>query len=352
MISLIKPQYGYILFFLQLFFIALFVLVLLAHNLDITAKSFLENRMMSDNARGIWMGDPRVDRDEGVVAVIPDIPNTEYMMYKHLQEGFEIMRGVYGTSDVFGFASYIGEGRFFESGDYAAKSDTVVVGSKAMPRTIEENGRCYLPYDGRLFEVLGVFSETGTPLDDTVYINLTSLLETMSHLALYYVDAKDSAALDRVIAEMQRHAAVNNFNTMHAEYESTVMNAGLGRGTHTMLLSAVTAAAFNLFITVIFFVTQKKYKVAVQKLYGMTQRDLMLSYGKSIFAVITAAFVSVVLVLAFLSQYMGAFFAMEMLAAYHYALTAAILTILGCAAVFFIVKLAQGVNISDTLKGR
>jgi len=350
--KMFKLHYEYILFFLQLMFIALFVLVLLAYNLDITAKDFLESRMMSENVRGIWLGDPRVDKNEDVTAIIPEVPNTDFMMYKRIAEGFETIRGVYGTSDVFGLSAYIKEGRFFTSRDYKDKNDTVVVGSNVLPRTIEDNGKFYLPYDGRMFEVLGVFKETCSPLDNTVYINLTSLLETMTHLALYYIDAKDSGTVAKVLTELQKHADANNFQTMYDEYDSGTFHPGLGRGNHTMLVSAVAAAVFNLLITVIFFVTHKKYKVAVQKLYGMTNRDLIWTYGKSIFAIVTAAFAAVVAIILGLSRYMGTFFAMEMLAVYHYAIMGVSLVLLGTATVLFIVSLAQRVNISDTLKGR
>jgi hypothetical protein len=127
---------------------------------------------------------------------------------------------------------------------------------------------------------------------------------------------------------------------------------GIGGVNHTMLLTAVIAAILNLLITVIFFVTHKKYKVAVQKLYGMTSRNLMWHYGRIIFTIMLLSFVSVVLVIVGLSQYMGDFFTLEKLAAGHFMIMGGGLIALGISVVFFIVRLARKVNISDTLKGR
>jgi hypothetical protein len=49
---------------------------------------------------------------------------------------------------------------------------------------------------------------------------------------------------------------------------------------------------------------------------------------------------------------MGSFFALDKLALYHFMIMGGGLIFVGIAVVFFIVKLARRVNISDTLKGR
>jgi hypothetical protein len=139
---------------------------------------------------------------------------------------------------------------------------------------------------------------------------------------------------------------------MLQEYQSPVHYGGIGGVNHTMLLTAVTAAILNLLITAIFFVTHKKYKVAIQKLYGMTTKNLAWSYGKSFAATVAVSFVSVVLIIYGLSQNMGSFFALDKLALYHFMIMGGGLIFVGIAVVFFIVKLARRVNISDTLKGR
>jgi hypothetical protein len=344
-----KFFYEYILFYFQIVFIALFVLVLLAYNLDITAKDFLERRMFSENIQGMWLGDPRFDND--VVFQFPEVPNVEFMIYKHLDDSFDITRGIWGTNDVFGFASYINEGRFFGAYDYATNSQTVVVGANMVFRTFTEDGKRYLHYDGRLFEVIGIFRETGTVLDRVMYFNLQSILQTHEHMALYYIDAREADTVSRVVSKFQQNTE-GKFQILLHEYESPMHYGGIGGVNHTLLLTAVMAAILNLLITVIFFVTFKKYKVAVQKLYGMTSKDLAWNYGKKIAAIVIASFFSVVFVIFGLSQYMGSFFTLDRLTVYHFMIMGVGLIVLGIAVVFFIVGLARRVNISDTLKGR
>jgi hypothetical protein len=225
------------------------------------------------------------------------------------------------------------------------------VGAGSAFRTFTEDGKRYLHYDGRLFEVIGVFRETGTVLDRTVYINLKSILETHEHMAIYFIDARDAVTVSKVVSDFQRNAEGKHQIMLH-EYESPVHYGGIGGVNHTLLLTAVIAAILNLFITVIFFVTLKKYKVAVQKLYGMTSWDLFWGYGKSISAVLGASFLSVLFIILGLSQYMGSFFTLDRLAVYHFVMTGGCLIALGAAVVFFIVRLAKRVDVSGTLKGR
>jgi hypothetical protein len=347
--KLFKLSYEYILLFLQILFIALFVLVLLAYNLDIAEKNFLESRMFSENVQGIQLGDKRVDKD--VTVEIPEINNSEFMMYKNLVDSGEIVRGVYGTGDIFGFSSYISEGRFFNADDYAKQTRAVVIGPGILPRTTRENGKRYFPYDQRMYEVVGVFSSTDTVLDNAVYINLTSLLGTENNMALYYVDALNPDTVNKVLSELQAYAE-GKYISAFVKYEPNVEYFGLTRTLDALLIFAVLAAVFNLLITIISFVTHKKYKVAVQKLYGMTSRNLAWNYGRSIFAIIAASFISVILVIVGTSRHMGALFTLDKLAGYHYGIMGGILILLWVAMVYFIVKLAGKVNISDTLKGR
>jgi len=49
---------------------------------------------------------------------------------------------------------------------------------------------------------------------------------------------------------------------------------------------------------------------------------------------------------------MGAFFMLDKLSNYHFIFMGGILILISVATVYFIVKLAGRVNISDTLKGR
>ena len=344
-----KMSYEYILFYLQILFIALFVLVLLAYTLDMSEKDFFERRMYSENVQGIQLGDSA--KDEDVALAIPNLDNTDFMIYRYLVDDMEIQRGVYGTSDIFKYSDYIAEGRFFSNEDYNEKSKTVVMGQNILSQTIEENGKRYYGYDQQLYEVIGVFKDTGTVLDDTIYFNLPSLLESEDNMGLYYVDAKDSESVQKVLSAMQKNAG-SSYSTMLVAYESNADYIGLNRTSKALLVFAVFAALCNLFITVIFFVTHKKYKVAIQKLCGMTSKDLALLYGKDIMLIVLLSFLSVLLIINVLSKYLGLFFTLDKLASYHFLITGIILLLLGVVTIYCVMRLAKGVNISDSLKDR
>lgn len=339
----------YILYALQIFLIGIFILVLLAYNLQVTEKSFLENRMYSENVTGIQLSDHQFPED--VDLTMPKI-NADFMLYKYLTEGSdETVRGVYGTSDVFGLSDYITTGgRFFETEDYENKTHAAVVGQKILPITFEENGKRYYAYNQQMYEVIGVFQDTGSDLDHTVYLNLTRLLEEESNIGLYYVDAKDGKTVNAVLTEMKSNAS-DKYSTMDIAYESAV-SYEMGRAFNTLLIFAVLAAVFCLLITTTFFVIRQKFTVAIQKLCGMTWKNLLCAYGKKMILVIATFFSLIVAAMLILSGNLNnSVFQIKTLAYHHYVITGMFLLVLGSAATCYIVKLADNIDISDTLKG-
>ncbi len=126
----------------------------------------------------------------------------------------------------------------------------------------------------------------------------------------------------------------------------------LGGMNNTLLVFAVLAAIFNLMVTTIFFVTRRKYTVSIQKLCGMTKKNLIWAYGKDMFLIITGSFLSMLFLITFFADYLGSFFTLEQLTWHHWLMSAGTLLVLGIATTGYIVRLAERVNISDTLKGR
>jgi hypothetical protein len=112
-------------------------------------------------------------------------------------------------------------------------------------------------------------------------------------------------------------------------------------------------AVFCLLLTAIFFVARQKYTVSVQKLCGMTRQYLTRFYGSQVMMIMAAAFLCIVPATLLLSKHVSnSIFSMKAMACRHYIVTGAALAVLGGCVTGFIVRLADGVNISDTLKGR
>jgi len=343
-----KFSSSYLLYTLQIFFIGLFVLVLIGYNLQIAEKSFLENRMFSKNVKGIHLSEYQSPED--VDLIIPEI-NGEFMLYRNLAEGIrENIRGVYATSDVFGLSDYISAGRFFESSDFANLTQTVVVGSGILPITFLEDGVRYYAYNQKMYEVIGVFESTGTALDVTIYLNLPNLLQYEDNIGLYFVDASDSATVNSVIQKMNSNAE-GQYSTRSVEYESTY-SYEMSRMYRTLFMFSFLAAFFSLMITTIFFVSRQKYMVSIQKLCGMTKGNLIFGYSMRNLLITLTSFVLIVAAMFFLSQFENSVFSIKTLTHHHYIVTGIFLLALSATTTFFTIRLAEGVNISDTLKGR
>lgn len=348
-----KVSFEWILYYLQITFVGIFVLVLCVFNMEVKQKDFLERGMYTANVQGIQLSSDYLSSVQGetVEFSIPQMDSGDFMLYKRLSEEYnEIVRGVYGTSDIYGYSSFIESGKFFEESDYENKTATAVIGSSMQDKIYTENGKQYFGYDNHLFEVIGTFKETDTDLDHTVYLNLTNLLENMDNYGLYYVDAQSSKVVENVIRIMETNAG-EKYSTSRVVYETK--NAyGLNSMNNTLLFCAIFAALINLLISSAFFVANKSYTVAIQKMCGMIRKDLFIKYGKNVLILLLASFASVYLIIHYFSRYMGFFFELDSLVWQHYVITAIFLGLIGMTITIFIVKQAERVNISSTLKGR
>lgn len=348
-----KVSFEWILYYLQLTFVGVFILALCVYNMEVKQKDFLQRGMYTENVQGIQLSSDYLSSVCGEVVDfnIPQINTGDFMIYKRLSEEYnEIVRGIYGTKDVFDYSSYIKVGRFFERSDYTEKNAVAVIGSSMFDRVYTENGKQYFGYDNQLYEVIGVFEETDSDLDYTVYLNLTSLIENMDNYGLYYVDAQSSQVIENVLQVMEDNAK-GKYSASRVKYEAKD-GYGLSAMNNTLLFCAIFVALINLLISSMFFVTNKKYSVAIQKLCGMTKKDLFLNYGRKVLLLLITSFVTIYLLIACCAQYMGFFFELESLAGLHYAITVMILILIGFFVTGNIVGLVDRVDISSTLKGR
>lgn len=348
-----RVSFEWILYYLQLTFVGIFVLVLCVYNMEVKQKDFLERGMYTENVQGIQLSSDYLASVNGEVVdfEIPHINSGDFMLYKRLSEEYnEIVRGIYGTKDIFEYSGYIEEGRFFEESDYKNKAATAVIGSSMVDRVYMKNGKQYFGYNNQLFEVIGVFKETDSDLDFTVYLNLTNLIKNMNNYGLYYVDAQSSDIVESVLNIMKINAG-EKYSTSRVVYEAKGMY-GLSAMNNTLLICAILAALINLFISSVFFVADKRYSVAIRKLCGMTKKDLFLQYGKKILILLLISFISVYLIIHYFGGYMGFFFELNSLVCQHYMVTAVLFVIIGIIVTRHIVKQADRIDISSTLKGR
>lgn len=349
-----KRSAEYILYYFQLSFMGIFVFILIAYNLHLNQLSFLQRNMYSAYVEGIQLGDYYQMQEKGEIVTLhlPKSSQTgsDYMLYKYLMEDTsEIVRGIYGTADIFSFQDYIQNGRFFQNEDYAGNAAVAVIGSDILVQTFERNGKYYYGYNQELYEVIGVFRETGTVLDQTVYLNLTHLSKQENDYGVYYIDALDSSTVESVLEEIESMA---DYTTTRMEYQSAVIDLGLGIRNDTLLAFAAIASFLDLLLTTNFFVTRNKYTVAIQKLCGMTRRQLFFTYGRNIFTVISLAYLTILFVIRYFSSYMGEFFAFRSLPLYDFLICGLFLILLGVFTTIFTVRLADRMNISAALKGR
>ena len=340
-----KIPYEYILHFLQLTLVSLFVLVLLAFNLDIKATNFLQRGMISQNALGFEL--LHVDGSEQISMILSN-PST--VIFKDLVDlPRHIVRGYYGRNDIFGFSEWIEEGRFFETNDFEIVVPQAVIGYHQLQEIIEENGHSYIGFDQNRYKVIGVFRETGTDLDHVIYLNLSYILENQSPNGRYFVDGQNESQVEDAMFAIES-GTNNNF----------LINSFLYRDGHEFIMApfqemilmiGLVAANANLIMTTISFTSRQKYKVAIQKLCGMTKKDLSIIYLKHLLTINLLAILTVWVTQTLLGQNQESILYLERLSWQHYGVMILCMFSISLVATYVVVKSADGVNISDTLKG-
>lgn len=349
-----KISWEYAFLFLQMSFAGIFVLVIYSYYISTGQQSFLNRGMYSENVRGIQLSNNYLvsAMNEQVDFHIDSISTDgEYAIYRNVAEDYqEIVRGIYETKDLFGYSKYIKSGRFFQTEDFTSHKKAAVIGSEMLDLTYTENGVRYYGYDDTLYEVIGVFKQTDSDLDYVVYLNLVVLLEADNDNGLYYIDSKNPSTVDGIINNIIENAA-NQYTTSTVEYESQVTNMGLGFENNTLLFCAILSACFNLIITLHYFAAKNKYTTAIQKLCGMTWKDLTRDYSIKTGGMVIS---SIVFIIVIVKMFSGKLFFLneDNLGWQHFATAGITLAVLGTVTTAGIVHSVQHVNISDTLKGR
>ena len=348
-----RAVWEYVLYYLQLTVAGIFLLILCAYHIHVAQEDFLERGMYSENVRGIQLSSEYLVRvgGEKVQLQIPKLKQKgQFMLYKRLSEEYhEIIRGIYGTGDVFSYTDYLEQGRFFSTEDYENEMPVAVIGAEMLDRTYVEDGIRYFGYQNQLYEVIGIFEKTDSELDNTVYLNLTNLLNHMEHHGLYYLDGTDSKVIEQVWDTMKEYAE-GKYTISEVAYEGETY--GLNQMNDTLLFCAVMAILLNLIVTGIFFVTRKKYTVAIQKMCGMTIKEQLLEYGKRMCQVVLAAGVSVVIFHRVFAEGRGFLSGWKELHWQQYGLVLAGMCVIGILLVYNIVRQVQNVDMSEALKGR
>ncbi len=112
-----RVSFEWILYYLQLTFVGIFVLVLCAYQMEVKQKDFLKRGMYSDHVQGMQLSSTYLSSAHGetVDFSIPRLDGGDFMIYKRLSEEYnEIVRGVYGTKDLFTFLPICNPENFFK----------------------------------------------------------------------------------------------------------------------------------------------------------------------------------------------------------------------------------------------
>lgn len=345
-----KKMKVYTLYLMQLVIIGIFILVLSGDRIHMGQKNYFENEMFTEHVKGLQMSNLQLN--EKVAFLIPILPDTDYMVYRYLSNSEKAtVRGVFGTSDVFGFSGMLKEGRFFTDNDYDAKTMTAVIGANIIPETLEHNEKRFYLYDNVEYEVIGVFAEQGNIADRAVFLNLMALDANISQTGgIYYVDAKEQDAVDAVIEQIKFEVG-NRFTVTNIAFEP-MTSRELGRYFTTLFVFCNISAILCFVITTIFLISSQRYSIAVRKLCGMTKWDLFMHYGKVMACIIIVAFLLIVLTMQLLTIFLPiSVFRDSGINAGHYLIMGLILVGIGFCSTYHITRLSSAIDISSVLKG-
>ncbi len=265
-----KVPYSYIVLTLQMVIITFFVIILSSVTLTADSQSFLNNKMFTSNVQGL-----SVKNNDLNLYTFADSVGSNAVVYKYLSEESQIKRAVYCSSDVLGFSEYIEIGRFFSKEDCRSELPLAVIGNNVLSDTIEENGEMYYGHNETLYRVIGVFKKTNSDLDRAVYLNLSYVLGTSGSAGTYYIDSED---LEHSVQTRDLAAKYTEGTVFEYEQPQNDMNVS-----HKIKFALAVIAAFcNLLMTAHYFILKQKYKIAVKKLCGYTNKSMMFKYVRNI----------------------------------------------------------------------
>ena len=350
-----KFSIEYILLYLEVVFAGILILILLAYNISVKQDDFWDRGMYSENVEGVQLSNQYLVTVKGEQVEF-DIKRLDksikYAIYKTLSEEYdEIIRGIYQTKELFHMGDYIESGRFFEEEDFDNSNPVAVIGADMMEHTIEQNGKIYFGYEKQLFEVVGVFRKMGKALDHTAYLNLNCLLNKGEDFGLYYIDSNSKEAVNQVVDNILAQAN-GRYTVNRVEYEGTTEESGLNFMNNTLLVCAVCAVLLNLVITIVFFVEHKRYRVAIQKLCGMTKWNIFTTYGRKLLFCFCAAVFTLEIILNFGRNRMGFFFTLEGLGWQHHMMMLCTVSVIYVITVLGMLRLTCNIDISASLKNR
>ena len=83
-------------------------------------------------------------------------------------------------------------GRFFTEEECLADHPLAVIGSNYKESLVARNGKQYLEYRDRDYEVIGIVGlSAASPIDDVVFVNLGSLTPSDQLNGIFYIDCSD-----------------------------------------------------------------------------------------------------------------------------------------------------------------
>lgn len=347
--NILKKSFDYCIIFLQFVFAGFFLLLIIGYNVQLEDQTFFERGMLSENVRGIQLSSSylKSTKNEVVNLEIPQLDG-EYALYKHISdEDTETVRGIYETSDIFHYSDYIESGRFFCDEDFEKQTATAVIGSNMLDYTYEEDEVRYYGYEGELYEVIGVFEETGEQLDNIVFLNLAFLLTSMDNYGLYYVDSLSARQSEMVIDTMVENAG-EDYTTSFVEYECQTQEINLTN--ENMLICAMIGIILTLCVTVRFYVFQQSYYIGVLKMCGYTKKNLLILFLKPMMLIVFVAYCIIILLMNLLSSGDWFFFRPEHISTYHYVIAGFFMLFGSCMLVAGIIHQADTISIPQVLK--
>lgn len=255
---------------LQMVIITFFVIILASVTLTAESQSFLNNKMFTSHVQGVNIKNDSLDSSDFLESI-----DNNTVIYKYISEESQIKRAVYCSSDILGFNDYIESGHFFSKDDFSSTLPLAVIGNDVLSDTIEENGEVYYGHNETLYKIIGVFKKTESDLDRAVYLNLTYVIQATGSAGTYYIDGTNSENTMQAVDRIVKHTDGTFF-----EYEQPKDDMNISHKIKFVL--AIVAAFCNLIMTAHYFVLKQKYKIAVKKLCGYTNRHMVAKYVRDI----------------------------------------------------------------------
>ncbi|MCR5792832.1 MAG: ABC transporter permease [Lachnospiraceae bacterium] len=215
----------------------------------------------------------------------------DYIIYKNIDDPELDIRGVLYSGKV--TLPNMLSGEFLEEGYLKGNDGTAVVGRSFENLIKKENGESYFYYNDLKLKVLGIMGEKNTSrMNEMIFVDMASAIKNSGVNGEYVIDGKDPDKLDRLAENIEYMSSEKGKVSIAGEYIESGVAWFFAKERITGTMYTLILCSFLITTVMVSFLwmSQKKRKVAVMRLQGYSNGEIICEIAKEYYGFAVVGF--------------------------------------------------------------